>query len=162
MTDNIIKIEPIGQVSFAPFGNLVDCTGAPDKMINHGLCGRYHDRADLDFTDGAAGISLFQAQLRRLPLSLEMVERHPKGSQAFIPMSMHGFLVIVAKDNKGKPARPMAFQTEPGQVINFHKNTWHGVLTPLNGPGLFAVVDRIGSGDNLEEYWFEEPYEVTQ
>lgn len=157
----IIKTEPISQVAFAPFGDLIDCSGAPDKIINQGLCGRYHDRADLDFTDGTAGISLFQAELRVLPLKLEMVERHPQGSQAFIPMSMDGFVVIVAQDMSGKPARPLAFQTEPGQVINFHKNTWHGVLTPISGAGLFAVVDRIGTGDNLQEYWFDAPYEVV-
>lgn len=166
MAHKTILVEPISQVAFSPFGNLIDCSGAPDKIINQGLCGRYHDRADLDFVNGPdggeAGISLFQAQLRALPLKLDMVERHPLGSQAFIPMSMDGFLVIVAKDIGGQPAQPMAFQTKPGQVINFHKNIWHGVLTPISGSGLFAVIDRIGSGENLEEYWFDEPYEVVE
>ncbi|WP_201722316.1 ureidoglycolate lyase, partial [Sulfitobacter sp. HI0040] len=46
----------------------------------------------------------------------------------------------------------------PGEGVNFHKGTWHGVLTPLAEPGLFAVIDRIGEGANLEEHWFEEPY----
>ena len=91
-----------------------------------------------------AGISLFNAETRKLPLSLDMMERHPDGSQAFIPMSMDGFLVIVAEDDRGKPGRSLAFQTAPGQAINFHKGTWHGVLTPLAAPGLFAVIDRIG------------------
>jgi uncharacterized RmlC-like cupin family protein len=36
--------------------------------------------------------------------------------------------------------------------------TWHGVLTPLAAPGLFAVVDRIGPGQNLEEHHFPEPW----
>lgn len=75
-------------------------------------------------------------------------------------MSMDGFLVIVAEDNAGTPVRPRAFQTSPGQAINFHKGTWHGVLTPLAAPGLFAVVDRIGEGPNLEEHWFDTPYTV--
>jgi len=148
--------------AFAPFGDLIDCSGAADKIINQGLCGRFHDRAQMDFADGRAGISLFRAEPRHLPLSLEMVERHPEGSQAFIPMSEHGFLVIVAPDDAGKPGQPLAFETAPGQAINFHRGTWHGVLTPLHAPGLFAVVDRIGDGANLEEHWFETAFQVVR
>lgn len=155
-----IAVETITRTAFAPFGDLIDTTGEPDKIINQGLCGRYHDRAELDFSDGRAGVSLFKAQPRSLPLTLEMVERHPDGSQLFIPMSEHGFLVIVAPDENGTPATPRAFITQPGQAINFHRCTWHGVLTPLAEPGLFAVIDRIGEGANLEEHWFDIPYSV--
>ncbi|MEY8835208.1 ureidoglycolate lyase [Phaeobacter italicus] len=157
-----IVIQPMTAAAFAPFGDLIDCSGAADKIINQGLCGRFHDRAQMDFADGRAGISLFRAEPRHLPLSLEMVERHPEGSQAFIPMSEHGFLVIVAPDDAGKPGRPLAFETAPGQAINFHRGTWHGVLTPLHAPGLFAVVDRIGDGANLEEHWFETAFQVVR
>ena len=80
-TPNII--EPLTGVAFAPFGDELECTGDPDKMINQGLCGRFHDRAALDFSDGRAGISLFDAEPRSLPLRLETVERHPEGSQDF-------------------------------------------------------------------------------
>jgi ureidoglycolate lyase len=54
----------------------------------------------------------------------------------------------------------LAFRTAPGQGVNFGRGTWHGVLTPLAAPGLFAVIDRIGDGANLEEHWFETPYAV--
>lgn len=157
-----IVIQPMTAAAFVPFGDLIDCSGAADKIINQGLCGRFHDRAQMDFADGRAGISLFRAEPRHLPLSLEMVERHPEGSQAFIPMSEHGFLVIVAPDDAGKPGQPLAFETAPGQAINFHRGTWHGVLTPLHAPGLFAVVDRIGDGANLEEHWFETAFQVVR
>jgi ureidoglycolate lyase len=157
-----IVITPITPEEFAPFGDVIDCAGAPDKIINQGLCGRFHDRAKMEFNDGHAGLSLFRAEPRTLPLTLEMMERHPDGSQAFIPMSMDGFLVIVAPDQGGAPCAPRAFQTEPGQAINFHMNTWHGVLTPLSAPGLFAVIDRIGDGPNLEEHWFDTPYRVIE
>lgn len=159
MTATII-IEPMSEAAFAPFGDVLDTEGAPDWMINQGLCGRFHDRARLDFTDGRAGISLFRAELRSLPLTLDMVERHPLGSQAFVPMSLDPFLVIVAPDEAGKPGRPRAFLTAAGQGINLHRGTWHGILTPLSGPGQFAVIDRIGEGTNLDEYWFETPYLV--
>ena len=156
-----IVAETISAAAFAPFGDLIDISGEPDKIINQGQCGRYHDRAGLDFGNARAGISLFNANPRELPYRLEMVERHPDGSQAFIPMTHQPFLVIVAPDEGGKPGQPRAFITLPGQAVNYHRGTWHGVLTPLHGPGLFAVVDRIGDGSNLEEYWFSTPYEVV-
>ncbi|MBT3466929.1 MAG: Ureidoglycolate hydrolase, partial [Rhodobacteraceae bacterium] len=53
---------------------------------------------------------------------------------------------------------PRAFITTVGQGVNYTKNTWHGVLTPLHEPGLFAVIDRIGEGPNLQEHWFETPF----
>lgn len=156
-----VKVQPLTAEAFAPFGEVLDVTGEPDKIINQGMCGRYHDRATLDFVEGRAGISLFNAQKRSLPLTLDMVERHPDGSQAFLPMSQEPFLVIVAPDVAGKPGVPLAFVTRPGQGVNFHRGTWHGVLTPLSDAGLFAVVDRIGAGPNLEEHWFQTPFTVV-
>ncbi|QFS83688.1 Ureidoglycolate lyase [Roseivivax sp. THAF40] len=157
-----IRIQPLERAAFAPFGDVLDTDGAPDKIINQGLCGRYHDRARLDFAEGRAGISLFQAEPRALPLTLDMMERHPDGSQAFLPMSWDPFLVIVAPDAGGVPGTPLAFRTAPGQGVNYHRGTWHGVLTPLHAPGLFAVVDRIGGGANLEEHWFDTPFQVIK
>ncbi|MCA0963149.1 ureidoglycolate lyase [Salipiger bermudensis] len=156
-----IRIQPLTAEAFAPYGEVLDTAGAPDKLINQGLCGRYHDRATLEFAEGGtAGISLFEAELRALPYTLDLMERHPLGSQAFLPMSMDAFLVVVAPDAAGTPGTPVAFRTDAGQGINFHRNTWHGVLTPLSGPGLFAVIDRIGAGENLQEHWFEHPYTI--
>ena len=158
---SVIKIQALTADAFAPFGDVLDCAGTPDKIINQGLCGRFHDRAQLDFgAEGRAGISLFHAELRSLPLTLDMVERHPEGSQAFRPLSADPFLVIVAADNNGTPGAPLAFRTAPGQGVNYHRNTWHGVLTPLSGNGIFAVIDRIGDTANLEEFWFQTPHMV--
>ncbi|WP_246209467.1 ureidoglycolate lyase [Pikeienuella piscinae] len=133
---------------------------APDKIINQGLCERHHDLAAPDIVDGRAGISLFNATPRALPYRLDMMERHPLGSQAFLPMTLAPFLVIVAPDENGAPGCPLAFRTAPGEGVNIGRNIWHGVLTPLEAPGLFAVVDRIGPGDNLEEHWFDQPWEI--
>ena len=161
MTDTI-HITQLTPDAFAPYGDLVDATGEPDMIINRGMCRRFHDRASINLAqdDGRVGISVFKAMVRTLPYALDMMERHPLGSQAFLPMSADPFLVIVASDQHGRPHEPKAFLTETGQGVNYHRGTWHGVLTPLHEPGLFAVVDRIGHGANLEEYWFDEPYEV--
>lgn len=156
-----IAARPLTAEAFAAFGDLLEATGAADRIINDGACGRWHDRARLDFSDGRAGLNLFKAEPRALPYSFDLVERHPAGSQAFVPMTAQPFLVIVAPDQAGTPGRPIAFVTEPGQAINLHRGTWHGVLTPLAAPGLFAVVDRIGDGSNLEEFRYDAPWVVT-
>ncbi len=160
MTREIVT-RPLTEAAFAPFGDVLEASGAPDRLINQGLCGRFHDRARLDFGEGRAGISIFDARPRTLPLALEMVERHPAGSQAFLPMAHAPFLVVVAPDEGGSPGRPTAFVTAPGQGVNYYRGVWHGVLTPLSAPGLFAVVDRIGAGANLEEHWFDAPWTIV-
>lgn len=163
MTKRLIPVSPLTQEAFAPFGEVLEASGDPDRIINQGLCGRYHDRASLDFGPGGrAGISVFLAEPREFPYRLEMVERHPDGSQAFLPMTAHPFLVIVAPDEGGRPGVPRAFLTSGAQGINLRRGTWHGVLTPLAAPGLFAVVDRIGATANLEEHWYDVPWTVDR
>ncbi|MEY4984341.1 MAG: hypothetical protein RIR62_2607 [Pseudomonadota bacterium] len=153
-----IRPEPLTPAAFAPYGEVLEATG-DFRLINAGLCRRHHDRAQLDFGPGGrAGISIFKADLRALPYSFDLIERHPDGSQAFLPMSGDPFLVIVSD---GPEATPRAFLTDGAQGINLRRGTWHGVLTPLGGPGLFAVVDRIGESPNLEEHRFATPWTVT-
>ena len=159
MTDIIAT--PLTQQGFAPFGDVIEMVGAPDKIINQGFCGRWHDRARLDFgIGGRAGISVFLAEPRTLPYAFDLLERHPEGSQAFLPMHGRDWLVIAAPDNDGKPGKPQAFLATGQQGVNFHRGTWHGVLTPLQAPGLFAVVDRIGETPNLEEFRLDPQYVV--
>ena len=150
--------QPLTASAFVPFGDVLDATGTPDKIINAGKCGRHHDRAKLDFgPDGRAGISIFDADPRTFPYMLDLLERHPDGSQAFMPMTSNPFLVIVSETVHSKP---LAFLTKPGQGINLHRGTWHGVLTPLAAPGLFAVIDRIGETSNLEEHRLDPPWRI--
>lgn len=157
-----IQTEPLDPAAFAPFGDVLEPRGHPARLINEGLCTRFHDRARLDFGSGRAGISVFDAAPRGLPYDVTLVERHPEGSQAFLPMTAAPFLVIVAPDAGGLPGRPRAFLTDGAQGINLLRGTWHGVLTPLAAPGLFAVVDRIGPGANLEEYRYAAPWRVVR
>ena len=157
-----IAIKPLSAESFASFGDVIDASGEPTAMINNGKCARFNDIARLDFADtGKPGISVFYAQPYSLPHHLPMVERHPLGSQAFIPMSSAPFLVIVAADKNGTPDTPKAFLTGPQQGVNIHRGIWHGVLTPLNEPAAFAVVDWIGDQANLEEHYFNLPWQVV-
>ena len=159
MTRTLIPT-PLTAAAFAPWGDVIEVAGAPDRIINQGMCGRHHDLARLDFGDGHAGISLFDAGARSLPHVVDMVERHPEGSQAFIPVSNVAMLVVVADDQGGKPVNLRAFISGPEQSINLHRGVWHGVLAPLGAAGRFVVVDRIGDGANLEEHWFDTPFVV--
>ena len=161
-----IFTEPLTARAFAPFGDVIEPAGAPDMVINRGMAERFHDLARLDFGPetggGRAGISLFRARPRALPYRLDLLERHPLGAQAFLPMQATPFLVIVAPDEGGLPGTPRAFVTAPGQGVSYLRGTWHGVLTPLSEPALFAVVDRIGEGDNLEEMHLDTPYIIEK
>ena len=158
----VLRARPLTADAFASYGDVLAAEGPPDRLINAGMCGRWHDRARLDVgAEGRAAISVFDAVPRRLPYSFDLVERHPDGSQAFLPMTPAPFLVIVAPDHGGTPGTPVAFLTAPGQGINLHRGTWHGVLTPLSAPGLFAVVDRVGPGGNLQEHRYPAPWTVT-
>ena len=155
----MIRPAPLTAAAFAPFGDVIELRDRPDRIINAGLCGRHHDLAALDVA-GRTGISLFDAEPRSLPLRLELMERHPLGSQAFLPMHAHPFLVTVAPDDGGRPGAPRAFMTDGRQGVNIARNVWHGVLTPIDRGRLFAVVDLVGEGENLEEFTLEEAVTV--
>ncbi len=156
MSIHAISAPPITTESFAQFGEVIEITDGPFVLINEGKCQRYSDLASFDIDEGGLGLSLFQSELRPTPYECTLLERHPLGSQCFVPMGDSSFFVIVAPDDNGKPGPISAFVAGPHQSVNIAKNTWHGVLAPISGTGLFAVLDRIGPGQNLEEYPLEE------
>lgn len=155
----VIRTEPLTAAAFAPFGAVIEAAG-PGLVINGGMATRFHDLARID-TEGPAAISLALGRPCALPLALGLVERHPRGSQAWIPLEGAPFLVVVAPDEGGAPGRPRAFLTAPGQGVSYRRGTWHGVLTPLGAPQRFAIVDRADPEGNLEEHVFAEPWTVT-
>jgi len=157
-----ILAQPLTRKAFRPFGDVIDVEGADNFLINNGNCCRFHDLAKVEATGENARvlINIFRAQPCPLPHSLGMVERHPFGSQAFMPLAPRSFLVIVCPDEDGRPGTPQAFITQPGQGVNYARGTWHGVLTPIGEEQDFLVVDRGGDGVNLEEFFFDAPYEI--
>ena len=112
-----IKTQPLTAAGFAPFVDVLGFSGAPDKLINQGLCGRYHDRAIVHHDGTRASVYLMRRASR---YRLEMMERHP-GITAFLPMTEAVFLVIVAPDEQGLE-QPVAFLTEPYMGVNYHAN----------------------------------------
>jgi ureidoglycolate lyase len=157
-----LSIRPLSRGEFAPFGDVIEPDEAKSFPINAGKCIRYHDLAKVETSGPEARtlVSLLRGEPYQIPLTLTMVERHPLGSQAFIPLTENSFLVVVAPDEDGEPGEPMAFETAPGQGVNIARNVWHGILTPLHSVSDFVVIDRGGSGCNLDEHFFEKPYLV--
>lgn len=160
--DREIGVEPLDAAAFAPFGDVIDAAGAPSFQFNGGMADRFHDlaRTEVAGEGGRVGISIGRARHYDLPLTLGLVERHPLGSQAFVPLTDDPFLVVVAPDEGGRPGRPRAFLTAPGQGVNYLRGVWHGVLTPLGRPAPFLIVDRIGPGNNLEEHRYDQAWLV--
>ena len=146
-----IRVEPLTKKGFAPYGEVIG-PGVGGIDINAGTCVRYDDLARA-VTDegGAVALSVFKASPRTLPMELELFERHPQGSQAFLPMGPHPFCVVVTEgDQEPDLVRAKAFVTGPNQGVNIGRGVWHHPLIALRGESLFWVVDRKGEGENLE------------
>ena len=130
-----IFIQPLTREAFAPFGDVIETEGAhsfPDQPRHVHALPRLGQGRD-NGRQCANLISLLRGKPYELPLKLEMVERHPFGSQAFVPLSQKPFLVVAAHEQPDGPSEPVAFLTKPGQGVNIHRNVWHGILTPLEG-----------------------------
>lgn len=162
MIARIVTARPLTREAFAPFGDVIDTGGDNHFPINNGKTERFHDLARVEAAGDNARvlISLFKGTPYAFPLNLTMVERHPLGSQAFMPLTPRSFLVVVCHDGPEGPADPQAFVTRPGQGVNYPRNLWHGVLTPIGEAQDFLVVDRGGDDGNLEEFHFSHAYEI--
>lgn len=159
-----IKVQPLTRESFQQFGDVIEAI--PDgktHAINAGTTQRFHDLA----TSVALGeeartiISIGRAQPFAWPIEVKLLERHPEGSQAFVPLAPSQFVVMVAPDDHNVPGAPQAFLAQPGQGINYFVGTWHAPLMALETATDFLIVDREGLGPNLQEhklaksYWIE-------
>ncbi|MCT8468988.1 ureidoglycolate lyase [Chromohalobacter canadensis] len=150
--------QPLTADAFAPFGDVIDRRDADGFPINNGRTQRYHDLARIEtLGEGARPlISLFVSQPVALPLSLALLERHPLGSQAFMPLHGERFIVVVAPPGDAvDPAQVRAFVTDGHQGVNYRAGTWHAIHSVLEREGEFLVVDRGGPGDNCDEYPLE-------
>ena len=154
---------PLNREAFHPFGDVIEKGLGESYLINNDKCRRHHALSKVDHVgdDSHVLINIFSGEPYDLPLELKMVERHPFGSQAFYPLGPQPYLVIVSHDENGVPGPPSCFLAHHNQGINLKRNVWHGVLTPLFEPADFLVVDRGGSGNNLEEHFFTKPYRVS-
>ncbi|EZQ11943.1 ureidoglycolate lyase [Acinetobacter sp. Ver3] len=156
-----ITLQPLTSENFAPFGDVIACQGNDYFHINDAHTERYHALVTTEIIgDAKAGISIFRnIQSTNIPFKISMLERHPHGSQAFIPMQGQKFLIVVApvlNANQPDISNLQAFITNGSQGVNYRTGTWHHPLLTLESPSDFAVVDRIGSGSNCDVFKFDQ------
>ncbi len=160
-----LLIKPLTKPAFAPYGDVIETAGSNSFGINNGTTTRFHDLAKVEVLGegGRSLISIAQCDQFSLPAEIPMMERHPLGSQAFIPLNNQEFLVVVARDKNGKPDSPVAFLAKGNQGINFHANIWHATLMAFGKTNGFLIVDRSAVGkENLEEFFFDQSYYAVQ
>lgn len=151
----ILRPQPLTSEMFAPFGEVIQRDGARHYPINGGTAERFHDLARIEpGPDGHVIVSIVRSQPRIAPMSLTMMERHPLGSQAFIPLQAMPYLVVVAESLPGlrQPGAMHAFLARGDQGVNYGPGVWHHPLFALHQTSDFLVIDRQGLGANCEEF----------
>ncbi|MEM7058270.1 MAG: ureidoglycolate lyase [Pseudomonadota bacterium] len=145
----VLTPEPLTAAAFTPFGTVIQTENARSFSINQGTTMRFDQLAMAEVGEGQAAISIFRGAPRPHPIAIEMLERHPLGSQAFFPLTDHNWLVVVGSEPKGAALR--CFHARGDQGVQYSTGIWHHPLLVLNGSQDFLVVDRSGPGENLEE-----------
>lgn len=147
-----LTLEALTKEAFAPFGDVIEDVAAQRVYpINEGTAHRFHDLADLDCSQqgGRVIVSIFRANPRDLPFPVRMLERHPLGSQAFVPLDPQ--LRYIAVVSESPEVTPRAFYVDRGRGINLKRGVWHHPLIALDRVSDFLVLDRGGPGDNCDE-----------
>lgn len=159
-----IKAKALTAEAFAPFGDVVEARGDKAVDINEGTSTRFHDlaRIDVELENGRPLVNIFRASPYPKPLTLKMMEKHPLGSQLFMPLEKHAYLVAVAPAGEEVHSEDLVvFLAQGDQGVNFHPGTWHHPLLVLAEKQDFLVIDRGGKGDNLIERTLDEPVSVA-
>jgi len=147
----VIKPKPITKENFSKFGDMITTKNIKPLKINNGYAKRFDNIAKLDTSNenGETTISIFSALKRSFPMKIDMMEKHPLGSQAFIPMKETTFLTLVAPEGKKPDLEKIeSFIIPNGIGVNYKTGVWHFPLISTEDMD-FLVVDRKGSGDNL-------------
>jgi len=156
-----LTAEPLTRDAFAPYGDVIETEGAKHFSINAGAIERFHDLAAVDVGAEEQGRTLISIahcnQSSSLPYRVPFVERHPLGSQAFIPMDDTPMVVVVAPVGETvDPREARAFVSNGRQGINYHRGIWHIPLISLAEGQQMLIVDRGGPGQNCDEFYFED------
>lgn len=166
-----LPVLPLTKSNFLPFGDLLTLEQANHFPINSGSTERYHALSQIDVSDAGGNgiISLFRGQAFQLPFQLRVMERHPLGSQTFIPLNPstgQSYLIIVAPAscaNEAKiTAQLCAFIAHGFEGITYAKGVWHHPLISLHTTGDFIVIDRLGAGNNCDEITITSTIQISE
>jgi len=154
----IIRPEPLTREAFLPFGDVLETEGVSPELINFGNTQKYADLAQITIADGGQGqVSIYRSQAIELPFKIQVMERHPLGSQAFYPLHERPFPIVVALPGAFPAAGDIrVFISNGRQGVNLHPGVWHHYQLTLGQDSDYLVIDRRGDGDNCQEHRLDE------
>jgi ureidoglycolate lyase len=154
----VIQSIKISRDNFAQYGDLISSTNINSMDINAGYAKRFDNLANINTLkdEGKTVVSIFSTIKRTFPMKIDMMEKHPLGSQAFIPMKETTFLCFVAPPGQiPEISKMQSFIIPPKTGINYKSGIWHFPLISTEDTD-FLVIDRKGSGENLIIHQFKE------
>ena len=160
-----LRPEPLTKERFAPYGDVIESTAAGKAPMNAARFERYDDLADVNMQgDGRVAVSIARCRIATtLPYRIDMVERHPLGSQAFVPLAPCKLIVVVAPPEASVEASDLrAFVSNGRQGINYRPGTWHMPLIAFEAGQEFLIIDRAGDAPNCEEHSLDEPVMLAE
>lgn len=148
---------PLTGERFAPFGDVIEARSDRRQAMNSSRFDRFADLAEIDTQDGAPCVSIARCRTAtRLPYCVDMLERHPDGSQAFVPLGGFAFVVAVAPAAESfEPEDIVAFISNGRQGVNYRRGVWHMPMIALQDGQEFLVIDRAGAG--CDESYLDQP-----
>lgn len=159
MSLRTLKPAPLTAERFAPYGEVIERLPAARQAMNEARFERFADLARVDAgAGGRVQLSIARARTKTpLPFRFDLLERHPRGSQAFVPLDGREFVVVVGPAGESLDSDALeAFVSNGRQGVNYRRGTWHLPMIGLYEGQEFLVVDRFGS-DNCEELVLDEP-----
>ena len=152
-----LRPEPLTPRAFAPFGDVIAPDAAKHVRINEARFDRWVDLARVDCGERVKIDIMRCAVPSALPFEVRLLERHPQGSQAFMPLTGEPFTVVVAPPGESPdPAALRAFESDGTQGINMRRGTWHLPLIGFREGQAFLVIDR-DDPENCDEVSLTEP-----
>ncbi len=154
-----LKPAPLTRERFASYGDVIETSANRLVTMNAARFERFDGQCAVEAVDGQVAISIVRCRLATtLPYRFDVIERHPHGSQAFVPLTPYRFMVVVAPAEEDVMADDLrAFVTNGRQGINYHRGTWHMPLIAFDAGQEFLVIDRSGESPNCDEHSLEEP-----
>jgi len=155
--EKIIRPIKINRSNFSVYGDLISADNINPMDINAGYAKRFDNLADINTlkSGGKTIVSIFSALRRAFPMKIDMMEKHPLGSQAFVPMKETTFLTFVAPEGDFPEINKIqSFVIPPKMGINYKPGIWHFPLISTEDTN-FLVIDRKGNDENLIIHKFE-------
>lgn len=160
-----LKPQPLTSERFAPYGDVIESTINRTAAMNATRFDRVDDLCAIEMSDsGRVAVSIARCRIATsLPHRIDMVERHPLGSQAFVPLTPCRMIVVVAPPEESVEASDLrAFVSNGRQGINYHRGTWHMPLIAFDAGQEFLIIDRATDAPNCYEHSLDEPVMLVE